>query len=436
MLLVDDPLVGLTIKTVSERTGVPLHTLRAWERRYGVPRPKRQPENRYRLYDEEDIADVLWLKREVDAGMSPAQASLLLRQQSRHIRSTQSGGAPGLPAAALQARLMTLLLEADEKQASALLNQAFDLFPLDQVALQIIQPTMRDIGERWHRNEISAWQEHLASNLIRQKLLAILQSQPAVSIPGLDLVAACAPEEQHELGLLLLSLLARQEGWHVVYLGQRTPLVDLAQQGPRKRIVISVATVTGLASLIPLWVEENRPASPVAFGGELFNEFPRLQAHVPGSFLGGDATQAVKNLDTIAHPSDYWTPSRAALQAAQALQQERLDVAAKTIHRFAELPEQPRWGRQMHVLSIPTLFLVDALSSALAFDLPELMDRQGAWLRGLLVARGIELETLDRYLGVFEKISARTLSRTVSASVKELMHRFESSSLRGELRNL
>ncbi len=43
---------GFNIKIVSERTGVSVHTLRAWERRYGIPQPRRNVENRYRLYDE------------------------------------------------------------------------------------------------------------------------------------------------------------------------------------------------------------------------------------------------------------------------------------------------------------------------------------------------------------------------------------------------
>ncbi len=89
--------IGLNIKAVAERTGVSLHTLRAWERRYGVPRPARVPGNRYRVYDEQDLADVLWMKRQVAAGLAPARASALLEQ---HRRGVPAG--PGEPVPPLE----------------------------------------------------------------------------------------------------------------------------------------------------------------------------------------------------------------------------------------------------------------------------------------------------------------------------------------------
>jgi hypothetical protein len=52
------PPVGVTLKTVSERTGVPAATLRTWERRYRVLRPRRSA-NGYRLYEEDDITRIL-----------------------------------------------------------------------------------------------------------------------------------------------------------------------------------------------------------------------------------------------------------------------------------------------------------------------------------------------------------------------------------------
>jgi hypothetical protein len=52
------PPFGVTLKTVSERTGVPAATLRTWERRYRVLRPRRSA-NGYRLYEEDDITRIL-----------------------------------------------------------------------------------------------------------------------------------------------------------------------------------------------------------------------------------------------------------------------------------------------------------------------------------------------------------------------------------------
>ena len=44
-----------SIKAVQERTGIPAVTLRAWERRYKLVKPRRSSGN-YRLYSDRDVA--------------------------------------------------------------------------------------------------------------------------------------------------------------------------------------------------------------------------------------------------------------------------------------------------------------------------------------------------------------------------------------------
>ncbi|MGE5139041.1 MAG: MerR family transcriptional regulator, partial [Rudaea sp.] len=129
---------GLNIRAVAERTGIPLHTLRAWERRYGVPRPARVPGNKYRVYDEQDVADVLWIKRQVESGVSPARASALLQQHERSM--PVSTGAPIQPLAVRRQGLSDSLLAYDEQAAHQILDEAFALYSPEQVALQVIQP--------------------------------------------------------------------------------------------------------------------------------------------------------------------------------------------------------------------------------------------------------------------------------------------------------
>ena len=52
---------GLTLKAVSERTGIPAATQRTWQRRYGFMHPRRSPSG-YRLYGEEEIARIRKVK--------------------------------------------------------------------------------------------------------------------------------------------------------------------------------------------------------------------------------------------------------------------------------------------------------------------------------------------------------------------------------------
>lgn len=414
---------GFNIKAVAERTGVSLHTLRAWERRYGIPRPNRNTENRYRLYDEQDIADVLWIKRQVQAGVSPAQASVLLREESRPEWTRR----PMLePLGATQKALYDAFVAQDEPTAQRLLNEAWSAFAPEHVVIEILQPTLRQIGDAWQRNLLSVEQEHFASNLIRQRLDAMIQAQPMPMLTAPRLVAACAPEEQHELGLLTFTLLAKRHGWNVNYLGQRTPLADMARAGRRARfIVISVSTVTGLASLVPLW---NAPPSrtPMLFGGELLNQAPSLSGHMPGGFLGGDSVTAIQQLATSIPQLSDWRPSRRLLYAALTLAAYRLQIATATIEHFAEglslRGENPR-NELRRQLSQPALFLTDAFVAALAFDAPELVERQGIRANDFMPAYQISPHPLHGFLNAYAATLRQVLPNEAHKRVGELYER-------------
>src|SRR4051794_4451010 len=70
------------IQAVAAATGVPSITLRSWERRYGIPEPKRDPKG-YRLYSERDIAVTRWLKDRVKQGIGISRAVNMLRVLER-----------------------------------------------------------------------------------------------------------------------------------------------------------------------------------------------------------------------------------------------------------------------------------------------------------------------------------------------------------------
>lgn len=410
MFAMNEPTTGLTIKNVAERTGVPVQTLRAWERRYGIPRPSRAPSNRYRVYSEHEIADVLWMKRQIEAGLTPGQASLLLREQHRP-KATAS--ASESPLATLKANFQAAALETDMIAAREILDEAFTLLTPAQVALQIIQPAMVEVGERWVPNELTVWQEHAASNLVRQKLLVVLQSQPPPLVSAPHLIAACAPAEEHELGLLVVTLLANRQGWQTTYLGQATPLEDLISLAHKRQptaILVSVTTVIGLASLIPLLENETRPPTPLVFGGRLPNLLTSLREHLPGAYLGEDAGSILPSLGMTPPASARWSPSKPAWRAVLALRAQHLQIASLVVADLMppRRPDAPVSARADQ-LSFATLYLLDALACALAFDVPELMEAHKEWLGAVMPARGVSAEALETH----RKAVMRALQRAL-----------------------
>lgn len=426
----DEPKAALTIKAVSERTGVSTHTLRAWERRYGIPRPRRDVGNRYRLYDEQDITDVLWLKHQIEAGLTPARASALRRLE--RAQATPTALAAAQPLTAVRQALTEALMASDAPMAQRMLDEALALFSFEQVAQHILEPVMNQLGECWQRNELGIWQEHLATHLIRQRLLALLQAQPEWSSPAPALVAACAPEEQHELGLLILALLARRQGWRVTFLGQRTPLRDLRALAERHRwIALSVTTAAGLASLLPLFTDPAWQGAPLLWGGYLLNQLPHLQEHLPGVFLATHAAEAIRTLTTATPKANLWKPDKKALHAALTLQRERLRLSSQQLEQFFSGTRSRRQSARTagqvtagQMLVTPTLFVMDTLIGALAFQVTELVDMQAHWLTQFLPSYGIPLVQLEQYWASFVHVLRRHLDKDTVRQVGPLLERF------------
>jgi MerR family transcriptional regulator, light-induced transcriptional regulator len=78
-------------------------------------------------------------------------------------------------------------------------------------------PYLRELGERWARNEIAVAQEHFASRLIEGRPLTLARGWNRG--PGRRAVLACPSGEQHTLPLVCFGLVLRTRGWRIVYLG-------------------------------------------------------------------------------------------------------------------------------------------------------------------------------------------------------------------------
>ena len=302
-----------TIKTVVHETGIAPATLRAWERRYGCLSPSRS-EGGYRLYSERDIALLRWLKRQMDAGVSISRAVALL--ELRHAADDGKGyddraASGAAPRAAEGARathiiadeLLSVLLAFDEAAAEALLSEAFALHGVDIVAEDIIAPVLVEIGERWHRGEASVVQEHFATAFLRRRLTVLFQAydRPA---NGPLAVTGSAPSEWHDVGILLVSIALRRQGWRVVYLGQNVPAERFAEQirSLRPAVVCLSATtpasVTALAQVYEAVTAMALDQPRLFFGGRAFNMHPDLAHQFPL------ARVASSSRELLAHLSD------------------------------------------------------------------------------------------------------------------------------------
>jgi DNA-binding transcriptional MerR regulator len=70
----DVPMKHYRISEAAARAGLTKHTVRAWERRYGLPAPKRTS-TRYRLYSDADVEVLRRMGRLLEQGVAPAEAA-------------------------------------------------------------------------------------------------------------------------------------------------------------------------------------------------------------------------------------------------------------------------------------------------------------------------------------------------------------------------
>lgn len=300
------------IKAVEQATSVAASTLRVWERRYGVPTPNRN-DTGYRLYSEHDIATVTWLKSQLDEGLSISQAVARLenlraagQEPSVTIGATHAArpdqGLRSLPI--LQDALVTALLNFNANRANDVLAEAFALYPVETVALSLIQPALVEIGEGWHRGDVTIAQEHFASAHLRARL-GNLFSQALHNGHAPTIVCACARGEMHELGLLTVGLFLRRRGYNVVYLGQNVPEEELVQAIRRVRpalVCVSGSTaesarMVSAASQQVVALPEPHPL--FGYGGRIFKLDPDLREGVEGVYLGDDALDSMETISQL-----------------------------------------------------------------------------------------------------------------------------------------
>ncbi len=260
----------LRIRTIARLTGIREATLRAWERRYGFPRPLRNESN-YRVYSREEVENIRRVARLISEGLAVSEA----------IAQVQTTPVAELPVRErLVERFWSAVMVLDGDEADRLLGEAQASMDVVSYCDTLLMPLLREMGTR-----LDIAREHLASALIRQRLRGLLlagDSRPE----GPRVVLACPERDMHEGGLLALGLHLKRRGWRVTLLGADTPAEALrgacVQVGPD---VVALSCVRRreaeeLRQVLQSAVEACAPAMVVVGG-------PGAREHLKAIFSAG-----------------------------------------------------------------------------------------------------------------------------------------------------
>jgi len=285
--------VTYRISTVSRRTGIPRNTLLAWERRYGVPSPERDP-NGYRSYSEADIELLLRIQDHLDQGFQISEAIALVREEGLPVIAPSATDEASL--AALREELGARLLAFDRTGAEEV-RQRTVLLPFRPCIEEIYLPLLREVGDRWHAGEVTVAQEHFTSAYCREQLIAILHRLGAGRRGARHAVCAGFPGEHHELGLLAVAVELVLSGWRVTYLGADLPAEELGPVvGEADLLCQSVVQRVGDAALVA-YARDLRARVPartaVAIGGPGIGD---LHGEVEGVWFSRDLDEVLERL--------------------------------------------------------------------------------------------------------------------------------------------
>lgn len=216
---------SFTIKDLENLSGIKAHTIRIWEQRYSFLKPERTDTN-IRYYSNQELKQILNIALLNKYGYKISHIDKMneseIREKILSLSATE----------AQQERIINELIQhmvdLNPEAFEAVLNSYITIRGIEKTITQIIFPYLEKIGILWMTNHINPAQEHLVSNIIRQKLVVGIDSTYSTLKVDKTLLLFLPEGEYHELGLLFMHFLLKSRGLNVIYLGCSVPLDDVA----------------------------------------------------------------------------------------------------------------------------------------------------------------------------------------------------------------
>lgn len=215
-----------SIKDLENLSGIKAHTIRIWEKRYGVLEPMRTETN-IRLYDLHSLQKLLNITLLHNHGYKISKISKLedekIADLVKNIVTEKNSKNHAINAFKLA------MMNFDQTLFTNTYNELLSEKSFQKVFYEVFIPLMSEIGLLWQSDTISPAHEHFISHLIRQKILInteILQSRKITNTDKV-FVLYLPMNEIHELGLMYLNYEFINNGYKTIYLGESVPTDSL-----------------------------------------------------------------------------------------------------------------------------------------------------------------------------------------------------------------
>lgn len=213
-----------TIKDLENIAGIKAHTIRIWEQRYSFLKPQRTETN-IRYYSNEELKAILNISLLNKYGYKISHIDKMSESEIRDKIVSLSSSVAQLERVVNE--LIQCMVDLNIEKFEEVLDGHIASRGTDKTITQIIFPFLERIGILWLTNHINPAQEHLVTNIIRQKLVVGIENAFTHVEVNKSALLFLPEGEHHEIGLLYMYYLLKSRGVKVLYLGSNVPVKDV-----------------------------------------------------------------------------------------------------------------------------------------------------------------------------------------------------------------
>lgn len=210
------------ISDLARLSGIKAHTIRIWEKRYGLIVPFRTDTN-IRYYDDAQLKRLLNVASLVDHGHKISHVAAMSEVE---VKSAMMETTPQDQQDYVR-ELIRAMIDFDEPSFGKVLEAVMHALRPEEGITGVVYPFLEKVGMLWRIDDARPVQEHFASGMIRRKLIAMIDRLP-LSQNGKTFLLFLPDGEWHEIGLLVAEFMLRNYGAKVINLGQSVPFEDIS----------------------------------------------------------------------------------------------------------------------------------------------------------------------------------------------------------------
>lgn len=214
-------MVVYSINDIEKISGVKAHTLRIWEKRYGIIQPKRTESN-IRYFLDDDLKHVLNIALLNKNGIKISKIAKMpldeILRMAAELSAVHSQHEDQLDSLTLS------LLELNESKFDRIVESYIDQRGFEVTMLEVIYPLLDKLGLMWMTGSITGAHERFIRAFIRQKIISAIDKLAVSQHETLSFLVFLPVNEDHELSILFSQYLIKRRGFRIINLGLNTSL--------------------------------------------------------------------------------------------------------------------------------------------------------------------------------------------------------------------